>query len=323
MVSGGESPGGPSQRTGGERALGDAVFRGLATCVAFGILGLLGLIVVVLASGSTLSFQAFGPAFLWTNVWSVSPPYAFGDLPYVYGTLVTSALAMALGVPVSLGIAIFLSELSPGWLRTPLGTLVEMLAAVPSVVYGLWGFLVLAPLMRDSVEPALSQYLGWTPLFSGTFYGLDLLTAGVILAVMIIPTVSAISREAMSAVPQSQREAVLALGATRWETTRVGVLTYASSGLFGAMILGLGRALGETMAVTMTIGNENIIAPSLFGHGQTIASAIATQFTDATFPLYRSALIELGLVLLLVSLAVNVVARLLVGKAGTAPEGRA
>jgi phosphate transport system permease protein len=222
---------------------------------------------------------------------------------------------------VSLGIAIFLSELAPSWLRIPLTFIVELLAAVPSVVYGLWGIFVLGPAMRVYIEPGVQTILGFLPLFQGHPIGSDVFTAGVILAIMIIPTISAVSREALLAVPDSQREAALSLGATRWETTRLAVLRYARAGIFGASILGLGRAVGETMAVTMTIGNRAGFFNSLFEPGQTIASQIAGRWLDAVPPLELGALVELGLVLMLVSLVINVFARLMVGRFLRVGEG--
>jgi phosphate transport system permease protein len=246
----------------------------------------------------------------------------FGAAPFIYGMLVTSGLALLLGVPISMGIAIFLSELAPPWLRIPLTYIVELLAAVPSVIYGLWGIFVLGPVMRVQVEPAIQSVLGFLPLFQGNAIGRDMFTAGVILAVMIIPTISAVSREALVAVPTSQREAALSIGATGWETTRLAVLRYARAGIFGAVILGLGRAVGETMAVTMTIGNRNAISGSLFGQGQTIASLIANSWLEAIAgSLELSALIELGLVLMLVSLLINTFARLMVGRVLRIGEG--
>lgn len=291
---------------------GDSIFRAGTALVALGVLALIGLIVVVLSWSSRVAIGNYGVGFISGGLWD---PVAgsFGAAPFIYGTLVTSALALLLGVPISLGIAIFLSELAPRWLRSPLSFLVELLAAVPSVIYGLWGIFVLVPVMRNSVEPSLKSVLGFLPIFQGTPVGVDMLTAGVILAIMIIPTVSAVSREALMAVPQSQREAALSLGATHWESTRIAVIKYARSGIFGAFILGLGRAVGETMAVTMTIGNRNVISGSLFSQGQTIASMIASDFTEAG-PLELSALIYLGLVLMFISLLINVVARLVVGR---------
>ncbi len=292
-------------------SLGDSLFLWFSGGVAVGVVGLLALIVVILFVVADESIRTFGIGFLGGSIWNPVPPEVFGAVPFVYGTLVTSVLALLFGVPISLGIAIFLSELAPRWLRVPLTYVVELLAAVPSVVYGLWGIFVLSPVMRAFVEPVIQDIFGFLPIFQGNPIGTDKFTAGVILAVMIIPTISAVSRESLLAVPQSQREAALSLGATRWETTRVAVLRYARAGLFGAVILGLGRAVGETMAVTMTIGNRNAISVSLFDQGQTIASWIANNFTEAG-PLELSALIELGLVLMLMSLAINIFARLMV-----------
>ncbi len=292
-------------------SLGDSLFQWLAGGVAVAVVALLALIVVVLFIVADDSIRTFGIGFLNGTIWNPVPPEIFGAVPFVYGTLVTSALALLFGVPISLGIAIFLSELAPRWLRVPLTYVVELLAAVPSVVYGLWGIFVLSPVMRAFVEPVIQDAFGFLPIFQGNPIGTDKFTAGVILAVMIIPTISSVSRESLLAVPQSQREAALSLGATHWETTRVAVLRYARAGLFGAVILGLGRAVGETMAVTMTIGNRNAISVSLFDQGQTIASWIANNFTEAG-PLELSALIELGLVLMLMSLAINIFARLMV-----------
>ena len=303
--------------------LGDPLFQWFSTAVALGVVGLLVLITIILTLAAQDSIRTFGLGFLTGNVWNPVPPLVFGAVPFVYGTLVTSALALLFGVPISLGIAIFLSELSPPWLRIPLTYVVELLAAVPSVVYGLWGIFVLGPVMRVSVEPVVQSIFGFLPIFQGNPIGTDKFTAGVILAVMIIPTISAVSREALLAVPDNQREAALSLGATRWETTRVAVLRYARAGIFGATILGLGRAVGETMAVTMTIGNRNAISISLFDQGQTIASWIANNFLNATDPLELSALIELGLVLMLMSLLINVFARLMLGRVLRRGEGAA
>jgi len=304
--------------------LGDTLFQGLCALVAIGVVALLAVITLVLALAATPSIRAFGFGFLGGTTWNSVAPEVYGAAPFVYGTLVTSALALLLGVPVSIGIAIFLSELAPAWLRIPLTYIVELLAAVPSVVYGLWGLFVLAPAMRDSIEPALQGVLGWLPIFQGTPIGTDKFAAGVILAIMIIPTVSAVSREALLAVPGNQREAALSLGATRWETTRLAVLRYARAGIFGAIVLGLGRAVGETMAVTMMIGNKNSISVSLFDQGQTIASLIANSFAEAgPSSLQLAALIELGLVLMLMSLVINVFARLMVRRVLRLGEGAA
>src|SRR5881275_1186534 len=303
--------------------LGDPLFQWFSTAVGFGVVGLLVVLTVILTLAAQDSIRTFGLGFLTGNVWNPVPPLLFGAFPFVYGTLVTSALALLFGVPISQGIAIFLSGLAPPWIRVPLTYVVELLAAVPSVVYGLWGIFVLAPVMRTAIEPFIQGTLGFLPIFQGTPIGLDKLSAGVILAIMIIPTISSVSREAFLAVPDSQREAALSLGATRWETTRLAVLRYARAGIFGAVILGLGRAVGETMAVTMTIGNRNATSISLFDQGQTIASWIANNFLNATDPLELSALIELGLVLMLMSLLINIFARLMIGRVLRRGEGAA
>jgi phosphate transport system permease protein len=299
---------------------GDLVFEGLSTLVALSVVGLLVVITVILYLVAQESVRVNGLSFLTDTIWD-SVSQRFGAAPFVYGMLVTSGMALLLGVPVSLGIAIFLSELAPPWLRIPLTFIVELLAAVPSVVYGLWGIFVLGPAMRIYIEPGVQSVFGFLPLFQGRPIGSDVFTAGVILAIMIIPTISAVSREALLAVPNSQREAALSLGATRWETTRLAVLRYARAGIFGASILGLGRAVGETMAVTMTIGNRAAFFGSLFESGQTIASQIAGRWLDASTPLELGALVELGLILMLVSLVINVFARLLVGRFLRVGEG--
>jgi phosphate transport system permease protein len=245
----------------------------------------------------------------------------FGALPFIYGTLLSSLLALLIAVPLSLGAAIFLAELAPSWIRPPIAFLIEMLAAVPSVVYGLWGIFVLVPWLRDWVQPALGRTLGFLPLFQGPPYGIGMLAAGIILSIMVMPFITSVSREVLLAVPGSQREAALGLGATRWETTRIAVLRYGRSGLIGAILLGLGRALGETMAVTMVIGNRPEIAASLFAPGYTMASVLANEFTEATSDLYVSALVEIGLLLLLVTVVVNGFAKLLVWSVGGPVRG--
>ena len=293
-------------------SLGDVLFRLGSGAAGVVLLVVLGLMVLVLVVSGEQSMRTFGLGFLGNNIWDPNTSQ-FGALPFIFGTLVTSAIALLLGVPISLGIAIFLVELAPAAVRTPLAYLVELLAAIPSVIYGLWGIFVLVPVMSNYVDPALQSTLGFLPIFQGAIYGYGLLTAGVILAIMIIPTVAAISRDALLAVPQSQREAALSLGATRWESTRMAVLTYARSGIFGAVMLGFGRAAGETIAVTMVIGNANEIPRgfSLLAPAQTLSSLIATNIREA-FGLQASALIELALVLLLVTLIINVFARVMV-----------
>jgi phosphate transport system permease protein len=298
-----------ARRTGLARLL-DWVFFGLVTAAGLVLLVVVAAVLYIMVDQAGLSFRSIGFAFIVGPHWNV-PRAVFGALPFIAGTLITSAIALLIGIPLALGSAIFLTTAAPRWLRTPLGTLVELLAAIPSVVYGFWGLEVLAPYMRTTVEPALQRYLGWSGAFEGTPTGTDILTAGVILGVMVVPTISAISRETLAAVPASQREAALSLGATPWETTRVASIPYARAGIFGAIVLGLGRALGETMAVTMTIGNRDAVPTSFFSHGQTIASLIANELTSATYPLWYSSIIFVGLILLVISLLVNVGARLL------------
>jgi phosphate transport system permease protein len=230
----------------------------------------------------------------------------------IFGTLMSSLIALLIAVPLSLGVAIFLTEFAPKWLRQPIAFLVELLAAIPSVVYGLWGIFVLIPFLRAVVAPALKAIFGWTPFFRGVFYGNSMLAGGVILAIMIVPYIAAVSREVLRAVPGSQREAALGLGATRWEAVWTAVLPYGRAGIIGAVMLGLGRALGETMAVTMVIGNRHDIGASLFAPGYTLAAAIANEFAEATTNVYIAALFEVGLLLFLITVVVNALARLLV-----------
>jgi phosphate transport system permease protein len=308
VVAGARGFGAPGRGTG---RFADPAFAWLVRLLALGILLLVVLIAAKIAAGAQPALARFGLGFLTGTTWD---PVAgrFGALPFVYGTLLTSALALLLGGPIALGAAIFLAELAPGWLRGPTSALVELLAAIPSVVYGLWGIFVLAPVLRTAVEPLLAAALGFLPVFQGPAYGVGFLAGGVILAIMVVPTIAAISRDVIRAVPMDQREAMLALGATRWETIRGAVLPVARPGILGAVILGLGRALGETMAITMVIGNRPEISVSLFAPGYTMAAAIANEFTEATYELYLSALLEIGLVLFLVTVLVNAAARLLV-----------
>ena len=289
---------------------GDAVFRLLMFAAALLVLLIVVGMILALASEAVPSLRGFGFSFLTGREWDPSKNQ-FGALPFIYGTLASSLIALVISVPLSLGIAIFLVEQAPPVLARPVTFLVELLAAIPSVVYGLWGIFVLAPFLREHVEPLLARWFGWLPLFSGTITGIGLLTGGVILAIMITPIISAVVRDVLAAVPDTQREAALALGATKWETTRV-VLINGAPGIAGAIILGLGRALGETMAVTMVIGNRPEISASVFQPSYTLASVIANEFTEATQNIYLSSLIELGLILFLVTFVVNAIARLLV-----------
>lgn len=291
---------------------GDITLKAVVGAAAVFIAVLLGLLAVELFLGSTRSIAKFGLPFIVGTTWD--PVHEiFGALPFNYGTILTSAIALLIGLPISIGVAIFLAEKikAKKGITYVLGTLIELLAAVPSVIYGLWGLFFLSPLLREYVETPLNRYLGFIPLFSGTPLGLDFFTAGIILAIMIIPTVSAVSTNILNAVPNSQREAMYSLGATNWEVIQKSVLPYARSGIFGATILGLGRAVGETMAVTMIIGNTPTITASLFSGGYTLSAVIANEFTEAASPLYLSALIELGLILFFVALVINVFARLL------------
>jgi phosphate transport system permease protein len=275
------------------------------------VLALVGLIIYQLVTKSQLSWHAFGWRFFFQSEWDPVNDQ-FGAWPFVYGTLVSSILALILAVPLAVGVAVFITEMSPRWLRGPLAFTTELLAAIPSVIYGLWAIFVLVPLLREYVEPWLGKYLGWTGFFEGAPYGIGMLAAGIILAIMVVPIVSSITREVMVAVPQQQREAVLALGATRWEMIRTGVLRNARAGILGGVILGLGRALGETMAVTMVIGNRPEIAKSLFAPGYTMASVIANEFSEATGDTYLSALVEVGLALFILTIIVNILAQILV-----------
>jgi phosphate transport system permease protein len=291
--------------------LADRFFYWAMLACGISVLVLVGVIVYGLINQSALSWHAFGLKFFFRSEWNPVNDQ-FGALPFVYGTIVSSILARLISVPLAIGVAVFITEMSPTWLKGPLAFTTELLAAIPSVIYGLWAIFVLVPLLRVYVQPWLAKYFGWTGLFEGYPNGYSMLAAGVILAIMIVPIISSITREVMTAVPQQQREAVLALGATRWEMIRTGVLRNARAGIMGGIILGLGRALGETMAVTMVIGNSPDIAKSLFAPGYTMASVIANEFSEATGNLYTSALIEIGLALFIVTIIVNIFAQILV-----------
>ena len=302
------------------RAWTDTAFRVVLTAMALLVVVLVVWMLVQLVAAAMPAIKRFGAAFLWTRRWD--PVHdVFGSLTFAYGTVASSLLALLLAVPVSLGAAVYLVEIAPPAVSTALSFVIELLASIPSVILGLWGIFVMAPWLRRVVEPALASVFGWLPLFSGPTYGIGLLAGGVILAIMLLPIVSSVSREVIRAVPQSQREAAYALGATRWEMIRRAVLPYGRTGLIGAVILGLGRALGETMAVTMVIGNRPQISASLFQPAYTIAAALANEFSEATTDIYISALIELAAVLFVISLLVNAVARWLVWRVGAAPRG--
>ena len=289
----------------------DRIFKWLITACGVAVLGVLVLIVTELISGSKLSWHAFGFKFFAGSDWDPVNE-AFGALPFIFGTLVSSLLALVIAVPLSVGVAVFTTEMCPKALRAPLSFFVELLAAIPSVIFGLWAMFVLVPLLSGYIEPFLGKTLGWTGLFTGPQYGIGMLAAGIILAIMIIPIISSITREVLAVVPQHQREAALALGATRWEMIRISVLRNARAGIVGGIILGLGRALGETMAVLMVIGNRPEIAKSLFAPGYTMASVLANEFSEATGDTYLSALVEIGLALFVVTIIVNALAQLLV-----------
>jgi phosphate transport system permease protein len=289
----------------------DRIFQTAMLACGLAVLGLLVLIVYELVTRSALSWHAFGFRFFSGSDWDPVNEQ-FGALPFVYGTLVSSLLALIIAVPLSIGVAVFTTEMCPPVLRGPLSFFVELLAAIPSVIYGLWAIFVLIPILSQHVQPFLARTLGWTGLFEGPPFGYSMLAAGIILAIMIVPIISSITREVLMVVPQHQREAALALGATRWEMIRIGVLRNARAGIMGGIILGLGRALGETMAVTMVIGNRPQIVKSLFAPGYTMASVLANEFSEATGNVYLSALIEIGLALFLVTIVVNALARFLV-----------
>jgi phosphate transport system permease protein len=307
----------------GNSAVADRVFHFLMVLCALSIFGIVVLILSELMLRSGQAWHQFGFKFLFHTPghdrYSGEPTYwdplngSFSALPFIYGTLVSSFLSLLISVPLAVGLAIFLTEMCPRFLRGPLAFITELLAAIPSIIYGLWAVFVLVPLLREYVNPLLIKYLGWTGLFKADNpTGLGYVAAAVILAIMILPIISSLTREVMTAVPHSQREAVLALGATRWEMIRMGVLRNARIGIVGAVILGLGRALGETMAVTMVIGNTAEISKSLLANGSSMASVIANEFAEAVSDLHRSALIEIGLTLFVVTIIVNACARLLV-----------
>ena len=311
------------QITGVQR--GDRSFRGLVLIGALAIIALLVGIIILLFVYSRPAIERYGFSFLISSDWD--PVFDnYGAAPYIFGTIVTSVLALLLATPFALGAALFISEYTPRTLGSVLSFIIELLVAIPSVGFGLWGLFVLAPFMRSTVDPFLRNTIGPIPiigeLFKGPTIGQDLLTASVILAIMILPTILSISREIINQVPRLQKEGMLALGATKWEMLQKAVLPYAWGGIIGAAMLGLARAIGETMAVTMVIGNSSTaITPSLFTPGYTIASAIANQFTEADTPMYFASIVELGLVLLLVSSVFNILARLLVRRMNRLPGG--
>jgi len=296
---------------------GDSAFKLTITLIACSIFVILGIMIYKIIQNSWLSIETYGIGFLWGTTWQPFPPNpstppSFGALPLIWGTLVTSAIALLLGVPISLGISLALSEFMPKSFNYVISFFVELLAAIPSVIYGLWGIFILIPFLQTNVYPYLQDVFGFLPLFEGTIRGPSILTGGIVLAIMIIPTVSAISRDVFAAVPDSQREAIVALGATRWEKARI-VMSYGRSGVIGAIMLGLGRAVGETMAITMVIGNSFNMFTSFLQPGSTLASIIANEFTEASSPpVYISALMEVGLILFGLAIVVNALARLII-----------
>ena len=300
---------------------GDIVFRRMMMGFSCLVLVLMAAMVGLLVHASWPSLQTFGFGFLTTRTWD--PVFEkFGALPFIYGTLVTSFVALLLAIPIGVGTAIYLAEYAPRWLQRPVSMLVDLLAAIPSVVYGLWAIFELVPKMRTIVQPFLGKTLGFLPFFQGPNYGIGFLSASVVLAIMIVPFIISVSREVILAVPPIYKEAAYALGSTRWEAVTSVILSYGKTGIVGGIILALGRAIGETMAVTMIIGNNVTISPSLFSPGYTLASVIANEFAEATGKVYLSALIEIALVLLLVSVFVNALARMLIWSMGTKSPSR-
>jgi phosphate transport system permease protein len=310
--------------------MGDAVFKSVTWVMAMMVFVLVVIIGWELFQGSRQSLGQFGFGFLTSSDWD-PVNNSFGALPFIFGTFVSSLLGLAIALPLSLATAIYLTELAPKWIRHGAISLIEMLAAIPSVILGLWAIFVMVPWLRGPGGgmpgalyhpfPLLNKLFGFLPFFKGPIYGVSMLSAGIIIAIMIVPIITSISREVFRAVPDIQREAAFALGATRWEVTRLAVLKSSKRGIFGAAMLGLGRALGETMAVTMVIGNRPDISASLLAPGYTLASAIANEFAEATSAMHRSALFELGLVLLFVTFLTNIAARMLIGGAGGPKRG--
>ena len=290
---------------------GDFIFKGMTALFASSILVILLLMILEMSSESFPSVREFGWNFIANSKWDAVEGN-FGALPFIYGSVISSILALVLATPLSIGAAIFITEITPKKFGSAIASLIELLAAIPSVIYGLWGVLVMAPWLQRTVEPFLIKYLGFLPFFQGAPYGVSMLAAVFILMIMVVPIITSISKEMLLAVPQSQREAAIALGATRWEMIRMAVLPYGRSGILGAVILGLGRAIGETMAVTMVIGNTPQISLSLLSPAYTMPSVIANEFAETTTKLHAAALMEIGLILLVVTLLINILARLLV-----------
>ena len=299
----------------------DFLFEKTTALFALCVLGLTLLLFALLIRESLPAIRKFGVSFVTNSTWDPVLE-EFGALPFLYGTLVSSLLAILIAVPLGVGSAIFINEFAPGWLKTPISFLAELLAAIPSVIYGLWGIFVLVPILRDYFMKPVSRVLGWIPLFQGPVYGPSMLAAGVLLSIMILPFILSVSREVLATVPRVQKEAVLSLGGTHWEMIRIVIGQHCIPGIFGATILGLGRALGETMAVTMVIGNRPDIVLSLFQPGYSMAAVIANEFTEATGDLYLSALVEIGLVLFLLTIVVNLAAKGILARMVPGRDGR-
>jgi phosphate transport system permease protein len=300
-----------ARKTGGN--IKDLLFERTTAAFAFLVLFLAALLFAVLLRESLPALRKFGAAFLVTGTWDPVREQ-FGALPFIYGTLVSSFLAVLIAVPLSVGAAIFIDEFAPPWMKTPVSFLAELLAAIPSVIYGLWGIFVLVPVLRDGFMKPVTKYLGWIPLFKGPVYGPSMLAAGVLLSIMIVPFILSVSREVLATIPQRQKEAVLSLGGTRWEMLRIVIGQHCVPGIFGATILGLGRALGETMAVTMVIGNRPEAILSLFQPGYSMAAVIANEFTEAVGDAHLSSLVLIGLILFAMTLAVNLAAKWILTK---------
>lgn len=300
-----------ARKTGGN--IKDRVFERTTGAFAFLVLFLAVLLFAVLLRESIPALRKFGAAFLVSGTWDPVLEQ-FGALPFIYGTVVSSFLALLIAVPLSVGAAIFIDEFAPPWMKTPVSFLAELLAAIPSVIYGLWGIFVLVPILRDGFMIPVTKHLGWIPLFKGPVYGPSMLAAGVLLAIMIVPFILSVSREVLATIPQRQKEAVLSLGGTRWEMLRIVIGQHCIPGIFGATILGLGRALGETMAVTMVIGNRPEALLSLFQPGYSMAAVIANEFTEAVGDVYLSSLVLIGLILFAMTLAVNLAAKWILTK---------
>jgi phosphate transport system permease protein len=297
----------------------DKFFPKFTFIFALVIVAILLVLIIILNTDAVPAFSKFGFSFITSTSWDPVKG-EFGALPAIFGTLLSSFIGLVIAVPISLGAAIFLVEIAPAWLSKPASFIIEMLAAIPSVIIGLWGLFVLIPFIQSPVETWLGDKLGFLPFFQGPPFGVGFLAAGIILAIMIIPIITAVARDSIRAVPDTQREAMLALGSTRWEMIRRAVLPYCRSGLVGGVILGLGRALGETMAVTMVIGNSYKLTASLFSPGATIASTIANEFAEASGGVFVGSLMELALILFAVTLLVNIVARLLLWRMTSVKE---